>query len=132
MYSGDPNPLGELRLLLEKKRQMPNNTVEIVSEMARWIKGQLEGASIEYQYHACAEKDPYAFGLFFVQRQARDMPCVLEMKISEVGDRPFVFADVFSGRRGEEIGFPFTTPIDTDEGREMLLNYISDFVLSTE
>ncbi len=131
MQSGTPEPADNLRLIMETKRSSPSMTCEIVSKAAKWLKGELTGAEVHYQYAACDENDQYGFAMFDVHRMHDEIPVMLRIKIAEIRSTPFVFAQV--NVAGRESGvFPFFSDISSADARLLLLHYVSDFLLSTE
>lgn len=132
MYSGNPDPASELSLLLETKRNTPSQTVDIVSDAAGWLKAQLKGAQVPFQYGACAEGSFYGYASFIFLRNAGEHRLVMEAKLAEVAGRPYLFAEVRGLGQGGNAFFPYFGEIHSDEGRQLALHYISDYLLSTE
>ena len=131
MRSGNPEPANNLKLLLEQKLNMSSRTCEVVSEASRWLKAELTGAGVRYHYAACDERDHYGFAVFTITRTNGATQLILETKIAELGEQPYAFAQVRMLGRFDSALFPLFGEIATDEGRQLLLHYISDFVLST-
>jgi hypothetical protein len=132
MRSGSPQPIDDLKLLIETKRNAPSQTVEVVSEASRWLKAALQGAGIDFAYASCEAEDHYGFSAFTIIRSYQGERMALEMKIAEIQDMPYVFAEVRSlGKHGGTL-FPFFGDMRSDEGRQLLLHYVADFVLSSE
>lgn len=132
MKSGKPLPVDDLRMLMERKRSLPSLTCEIVSEASRWLKAVLEGAGVNYHYAACADRDYYGFAVVSVSRRRGSAQLVMELKVAEIGEQPYIFADVRMLGQGPTSFFPFFGTLGDEEGRELALNYISDFLLSTD
>ena len=131
MRSGDPEASEDLKLIIDAKRHHPPNTIEVVSDAARWVKAALKGAGVHYSYSQC-EEDHYGYAVVTVVRSHRGEPVSLDLKIAEIQDRPYVFAEVRSlGRFGGTM-FPFFGDLQSDESRTQLLHYVADFILSTE
>ena len=131
MRSGDPEPVDDLKLIIETKRHQPASTVEVVSNAARWLKAALKGSGVAFSYSSCHEEH-YGYAVITLLRSHRGQPVSLDLKIAEIKDRPYVFAEVRSlGHFGGTM-FPFFSDMQSDDSRELLLHYISDFILSTE
>lgn len=131
MQSGDPRPADNLKLLIEQKQNSPSVTCEVVSQASRWLKAELTGAGVAFQYAACDERDHYGFSVFTVTRTTGESQLVLEVKVAEIGGRPYAFAQVRSLGRSGSVLFPLFGEVSSGDGRELLLHYVSDFLLST-
>lgn len=132
MRSGDPDPIDDLKLIIETKQHSQPRTVEVVSEAARWFKAALKGAGVRYAYASCEEEDHYGYASFTVIRTYRGQPVSLDLKIAEVRDSPHFFAEVRTMGKFEGNLFPFFGDLRSDDSRELLLHYVADFVISTE
>ena len=132
MHSGEPQPTDDLKLLIEMKRHAPSRTVEVVSNAARWLKAALTGADVKFTYSSCEAEDHYGFAAFTLVRNYRGQPVSLDLKIAEVRDSPYYFAEVRSLGKYEGTLFPFVGDLRSEDSRELLLHYIADFVMSTE
>mgnify|MGYP006268224271 CR=1 FL=1 len=131
MRSGDPDPVDDLKLIIETKRHQPAAAVDVVSDAAAWLKAALKGANLAFSYSSCQEEH-YGYAVITLLRSHRGQPVSLDLKVAEIQDRPYVFAEVRSlGRFGGTM-FPFFSDMQSDDSRELLLHYISDFILSTE
>lgn len=131
MRSGDPLPSDDLKLIIETKQHRPNTTVEVVSDATNWLKAALKGADVPYSYSAC-EQAHYGYAVITILRNYGTEPVSLELKVAEIQDRPYVFAEVHSlGRFGGTM-FPFFGDLQSDESRTQLLHYVADFMLSTQ
>lgn len=131
MKSGDPKSNDDLRLVMATKRGGMSPTIEIVSEASKWMKAALKGADVPYSYAACEEQH-YGFAVFTLIRSYRKSMICLELKIAEIGSCPYVFAEVRSLGKVEGKLFPFFGPIHSQEDRDILLHYVSDYLLGTE
>lgn len=131
MKSGDPQPINDLQLVIETKRHLPARTVDTVSEAARWLKSALKGAQVNFRYASCEERDHYGFAAFTVIRSYKDAPVCLELKVAEIRDTAYVFAEVLSLGGSKSRLFPFFGEMQSESGRELLLHYMADFVIST-
>ena len=132
MRSGDPEPIDDLQLIIDTKRHAPTRTVEIVSETARWMKAALKGAGVKFSYGSCEGEDHYGYASFTMIRTYKGEPVSLDLKIAEIGNAPFMFCEVRSLGKFEGTLFPFFGDISTEEGRNRLLHYVADFIISTE
>jgi hypothetical protein len=132
MKSGEPDPVDDLQLIIDTKRHAPMRTVEVVSKTARWMKAALKGAGIHFTYGSCEEENHYGYASFTIIRKYKGEPVSLELKIAEIGDAPFMFSEVRSLGKLEGTLFPFFGDLSSEEGRNRLLHYVADFVMSTE
>ncbi len=132
MKSGDPHAIDDLKLLIETKRNAPSQTLDIVSDAARWLKSALKGAGVAYSYASCEERDHYGYAAFTILRNYRGEPVCLDLKVAEIGNTPHAFAEVRSLGKYDGTLFPFFGDLRSDEDRHMLLHYVADFMLSTE
>lgn len=132
MKSGEPQPSDDLLLLMEQKRNQPSLTAEVVGEAARWLKSELKGASVSYHYASCDYADYYGHAVFLLQRRQGESQFLLEIKVAEIGGKPYVFAETRALGRQTGTLFPFFGEVQSSEGKATVLHYISDFLLSTE
>lgn len=132
MYSGNPEPATDLALILQKKRAQPTLNCEVVSDASRWLKSQLVGANIKFTYLSCDSKDFYGYAMFVLQYAHERRQSVLEIKIAEIDNQPHAFCEIkLHGHSAQNI-FPLFCEIGSDEGKQHLLAYLADFVLSNE
>ena len=131
MKSGNPHAADQLALIISQKQNTPSRTCEIVSEAAVWLKAELTGAGVKYLYGACEENEHYGYANFLLNRHYEGIPIMMEIKIAEIENKPFVFADVRSSGRHSGMGFPFFSSLAPESGQELFLHYLSDFILST-
>lgn len=132
MLSGNPDPSMDLQLILETKRNSAGTACEIVSDASRWIKAQLKGAGVPFQYGACEKNDHCAYSSFAIVREGDRPRIVFELKIAEIHQEPFAFVDVHPMGKPTERLFPFFGEIGSDQGKIRILHYIADFILGTE
>ncbi len=132
MKSGTPDPDDDLKLILKTKENSPSRTCEIVSEATRWLKAQLNGCEVPYQYAACEEQAHYGHAVFFITRKVDKARMSLELKVAEIEDVPHVFADVHVLGNLDGRLFPYFGEVGSQEGQSRVLHYIADFILSTE
>jgi hypothetical protein len=132
MNSGEPEPLTDLQTLISQKRNFPSLTCSVVSEASRWLKSQLRGADVSFQYGACDDRDHYGYSIIIIPRSIPGGQFILEVKIAEIGERAHVFAEVRMIGRSNGNLFPYFGQFHTNEERLMALQYISDFLLATE
>lgn len=132
MKSGDPEPIDDLSLVMAAKQSSPSRTLEVVSKAAQWLKAALKGAGVPFSYSSCEEENHYGFAAITIIRKYRGQPASLEIKIAEIRDRPFIFAEVRSLGKLEGTMFPFFGDMDSDNDRDLLLHYLADFVISAD
>lgn len=130
MNSGNPEPADDLSLILNLKRNHSNQTVEVVSQASRWLKAQFAGAGIACNYTPCEPGDPSTFATFSVMKEHKGLQLALYLKVAEIHERPFVFAEIIQTGRLHGSLFPFFADISSPESKQNLLHYISDFVLT--
>ncbi len=131
MRSGDPQPNDALRHVIAAKQNTPTRTVEVVSEATRWLKGALKGADVHFSYGSCEERDQFGFAAITIVRSYRGTPTTLDLKIAEIRETPFIFAEVRTHGKLEGSLFPFFGDLRSEDHRDLLLHYIADFVVST-
>ncbi len=132
MLSGNPDPSSDLQMILETKRNSKPEACDIVSIASRWIKAQLKGAGVPFQYGACEKYDHSAFSSITIVREGEQPRIVFDLKIAEINKEPFAFVDVHLMGKPTERLFPFFGEIGSEQGKERILNYIADFILGTE
>lgn len=130
MNSGSPEPADDLSLIMNLKRNHTNRAVEVVSQASRWLKAQLAGAGTEFNYTPCEVGNPSTFATFSVMKEHKGVQLALYLKVAEIHERPFVFAEVLQTSRMHGSLFPFFADISSDEAKQNLLHYISDFLLT--
>lgn len=118
-------------MILETKRNSESDACRIVSEASSWLKAELIGANVKYQYGACQE-ELWTFSCFNFLRGGDEETLSFELKIAEIHRTPFAFIDVHPVGKPQERRFPFFGEIETEEGKTRVLHYIADFLLSTE
>ncbi|MEM0966525.1 MAG: hypothetical protein AAGJ81_10295 [Verrucomicrobiota bacterium] len=132
MKSGTPKPSPELNLIVETKRNSASDSCSIVSEAAAWVKSQLMGAKVTFSYGACQNDIHTAFSSFTILRISEGRKLSFQLKIAEIDRCPFAFVDVYPVGQPMERGFPFFGEIKSEQGRSLVLNYVADFLLSSE
>lgn len=132
MKSGDPEPIDDLSLVMAAKKSAPCRTVEIVSEAAGWLKAALKGAGVSFNYSSCEKEDHYGYAAFTIIRNYHGQPSCLDLKIAEVRNRPYIFAEVRSLGKLEGGMFPFFGNLQSDDDRDLLLHYVADFLISAD
>lgn len=132
MKSGDPAPKDDLKLLIERKRNQAGLTMDVVSEASNWLKAQLKGAGVSFHYAACEAEDHYGFAVMVISRWKNNSTYFLELRLAEIGEQPFLFAEVRAIGKTDASLFPYFGEIHSEEGRNLAMHYIADFLLSTE
>lgn len=133
MLSGNPDPADSLRLLIDQKRSLsPETTCQIVSDAARWLKAELKGAGLNYSYGRCDGNNFDSYATFAITRRAQEGILILDVRVAEIAGSPYVFADARSIGSGVHGGFPIFSEIASEDGKRLLLHYISDFILGSE
>lgn len=132
MKSGSPDPSFELKLIMEQKCAVTADSCEIVSNAAKWLKSELDGAAIVYQYGACDCDVHSGYAVFIIVRKNEDARIVLELKIAEIDGTAYIFADVRSLGRHNSSLFPYFGEIGSEEGRRHVLHFIADYLLGTK
>jgi hypothetical protein len=127
-----PTPTDALHVLIEKKRHYPSVTCDVVAPTTEWIKALLKEAGISFNFSECEQHDHYGFSTFYLQRWTGNGYLTLQVKVTEIDGKPFVFAALHKMGDIGHSGFPFFQCVDEENGRDLLLNYIADFLLSTE
>lgn len=132
MKSGDPEPIDDLSLVIAAKQSAPSQTLEIVSKAASWLKAALKGAGILFTYSSCEKEDHYGFAAFTIIRNYHGQPASLDLKVAEIRNSPFIFAEVRALGKFEGTMFPFFGNLRSEDDRDLLLHYIADFVISAD
>ncbi|MBK1880149.1 hypothetical protein [Pelagicoccus mobilis] len=132
MKSGDPEPISDLSLVMATKLASPSRTVDVVAKASQWLKASLKGAGVAFSYSSCEEEDHYGFAAITIVRKYRGEPACLDIKIAEIRDRAYIFAEVRSLGKFEGTMFPFFGDLHSDDERDLLLHYIADFVISAD
>ncbi|MEZ5277785.1 MAG: hypothetical protein R3F07_15495 [Opitutaceae bacterium] len=130
MYSGDPEPANDLKLVINKKRDHPGLNCEVVSQASRWLKSELKGADIEFTYLSCDERSHYGYSMFLVNQSSHGHRMTLSIKIAEINEAAQAFCEIRVDDEKKTSAFPLITGIADDKGRQLLMHYIADFVLS--
>jgi|GEM_PF-6267816 len=132
MNSGNPDPANDLFMILETKRNSSLDACHIVSGASAWMKAQLKGAKIGFQYGACQTENQSTFSSFTIHRSTDKQKLSFELKIAEINKVPFAFIDVHPVGKPTERLFPFFGEIGSEKGKSLVLNYIADFLISSE
>ncbi|MBD5781729.1 hypothetical protein IEN85_19670 [Pelagicoccus sp. NFK12] len=132
MKSGDPEPIDDLLLVMAAKQSSPSRTLEVVSKSAQWLKAALKGAGVTFSYSSCEEENHYGYAAISIVRKYRGQPACLDIKIAEIRDAAYIFAEVRSLGKFEGTMFPFFGNLQSDDERDLLLHYIADFVISAD
>ncbi|MFP4351229.1 MAG: hypothetical protein ACLFRP_06175 [Puniceicoccaceae bacterium] len=119
-------------MVIQTKRNTPALACDIVSEASRWMKSQLIGAGVGYQYGACDGRTHSSFSSFTIFRETAERKLLFRLKIAEIAGDPYAFIEAHPVGKPTEILFPFFGEIGSDEGKNRILNYVADFLLSTE
>lgn len=132
MKSGDPEPISDLSLVMATKLSSPSRTLDVVAKASQWLKAALKGANVSFSYSSCEDEDHYGFAAITIVRKYRGEPACLDIKIAEIRDRPYIFAEVRSLGKYEGTMFPFFGDMHSDDERDLLMHYIADFVISAD
>lgn len=131
MKSGNPEPSSDLFMILETKRNNGSNSSQIVSEASAWMKSELKGAKVQFQYGAC-QNELWTFSSFTFHRNGDNEKLSFELKVAEIDEVPYAFIDVHPVGKPHDRRFPFFGEIGSEDGKKKVLHYIADFILSTE
>lgn len=130
MHSGNPDPADELSLILNIKRDQPQQALKVVSEASRWLKSQLTGANSQFDYTPCEPNNPSGFATFSVLKEFNGVRLVLDLKVAEVNGKPYVFAEILQIGSLQGRLFPFFADISSHASKQNLLHYIADFLMA--
>ncbi len=131
MFSGNPDPAQDLFLLLQKKRSQPHINCEVVSDSARWLKSQLKGAGIAFTYLSCDQQDFYGYAVFLISLSQETLHSTLEVRIIEIDERAHAFCQIKVVATTGGDAFSYFTEIADEKGRQALMAYMADFLLSS-
>jgi len=123
--------MNDLEMLIQAKKANPDLAHDVVTAAANWLKHELRTAGVEFSYSAC-EHDYCGYATFHLHCVWQDTDITLVMKIAEIRATPYLFADIRVLEQEEQVLFPFFGEMGSDEGKEIALNYIADFLLSVE
>ncbi len=132
MRSGDPEPIDDLLLVMAEKQSSPSRTLDVVSKSTEWLKAALKGANVTFSYSSCEEENHYGYAAISIVRKYNGEPACLDIKIAEIRDCAYIFAEVRSLGKFEGTMFPFFGNLKSDDERDLLLHYIADFVISAD
>lgn len=120
-----------LKFLLASKLADLATPGEVVAEAADWMQVQFRNAGVSFQYLAVGA-GVGCYGIFQVKPRDPDLPFVLELRIAEIKAIPYVSAEVRQvGVSSNIVCFRYFGEMRPGEGRDTLLHFIADFVLST-
>lgn len=119
-----------LKFLLETKKADCSRSQEIVSESVSWMRTQFQNADVPFHYSEGGVSHG-TYGYFQIKSLLKETAITLHLKIAEIDSTPYVFAEVRIRGQHESILFPFFGEIGSEEGREVILHYIADFLMST-
>lgn len=117
---------------MDTKKHSPGHTVDVVSDATRWLKAALNGAGVRYTYASCEMGEPFGFAAITILRRYRNDHVVLDLKVAEIKEMPYVFVEIRTTGKLAGRLFPFFGNLRHEEDRENLLHYIADFMLSSE
>lgn len=120
-----------LSIILQSKKANVGYAKEVVTESANWLKKQFQEAQVPFNYADC-DRDYCGFATFQIYSIFHGIPVNLFLKIAEIKSQPYVFADIRVRDGNEAVLFPFFGEIGSEDGRELVLNYIADYILSVE
>ncbi len=120
-----------LAYLLETKKMDSARPAVIIGEACDWLKAQLHEANVSYHFTDSGVQEHGGYGYFQIKALFKSTPITLHIKIAEIHERPFCFADIRVRGQHERLLFPFFGEIGSDDGRLTILHYTADFLLST-
>ncbi|WP_309399596.1 hypothetical protein [Cerasicoccus maritimus] len=123
--------MDKLAMLLQAKKANPDLAHDVVSEATNWLKTQLSNAGISFSAADC-EKEFCGFSTIQINSIYHGASVTLFLKIAEIKEAPYLFADIRVRNDVERLLFPFFGEFGSDEGQDLVLNYIADFLLSVE
>lgn len=119
-----------LKFLLQSKKGDHGKPIDIVTDAVEWMRTQLHNANVAYHYTNGAYGHG-TYGYFQIKTILRDTAITLHLKIAEIHEKPYIFAEIRVRGQHERILFPFFGEIGSEDGRLTILHYIADFLLST-
>lgn len=119
-----------LKFLLQAKKADCSRCNEIVAESVLWMSTQFQNAEVPFHYSEGGVNQG-KYGYFQIQSLLRQTAITLHLKIAEIHSTPYAFAEVRIRGQHESILFPFFGEIGSEEGREVILHYVADFLVST-
>lgn len=119
-----------LKFLLQAKKADCSHSNDIVSESVSWVKTQFQNAEVPF-YYSEGGVGHGKYGYFQIKSLLKETAITLHLKIAEIHSTPYAFAEVRIRGQHESILFPFFGEIGSEEGKEVILHYIADFLVST-
>jgi len=119
-----------LKFLLQTKSADSSKAQEVVSEAVEWMRTQFKNAEIPFHY-SDGGVGHGIYGYFQIKSLLKQTAITLHLKIAEINNEPYAFAEIRVRGHHEGILFPFFGSIGSEEGRVTMLHYIADFILST-
>ena len=120
-----------LKFLLASKLADELTPGEVVREAAGWLQSQFRNAEIDFQ-HVPVGSGVACYTIFQVKPRDPSLPLLLELRIAEIRTVPYVSAEVRRvGGDKDIVCFRYFGEMGIGEGRDTLLHFIADFVLST-
>ncbi|MCP5532249.1 MAG: hypothetical protein H7A49_03635 [Akkermansiaceae bacterium] len=120
-----------LKFLVASKLADESTPGEVVREAAEWLQIQFQNAAIEYQFVPVGSGIA-CYTIFQVKPRDPKLPLLLELRIAEIKSVPYVSAEVRQvAAENHVVCFRYFGEMGIGEGRDTLLHFIADFVLST-
>lgn len=119
-----------LKFLLQSKKADSSRSHDVVNEANAWMHQQFHSAGIPYHF-ADGGAGYGIYGYFQIKSLLKEIAITLHVKIAEINGVPYASAEVRVRGHQERVLFPFFGEIGSDEGKLLLLHFISDFMLST-
>lgn len=121
-----------LAYLLETKKADSERASVIIDRACDWFKEQLEEAQVPYHFTNSGVQEHGGYGYFQIKSIFKGTAITLHLKIAEIHEKPFCFAEIRVRGQQERLLFPFFGEIGTHEGKLTILHYVADFLLSTQ
>jgi len=119
-----------LKFLLQSKKADPDTARDVVRGAAEWMHIQFMNGGIPHEY-ADGGSGLGCFSHFQIKTRLGKTAITLHLKIAEIKGSPYAFSEVRVTDHQETVLFPFFGEIGSSTGKETILHYIADFILST-
>ncbi len=117
-----------LQEIIQAKESTPLKKTKLSQELGQWLSNQLNQSGEDHQLYDC-DTQFYSYSRITLQRNLHGIQASLEIKIGEIDNAPFYFADVRLIGHYYRPMLPVSGPLSSAPEKNRLLNYIADFVL---
>ncbi|MBK1880480.1 hypothetical protein JIN87_26575 [Pelagicoccus mobilis] len=128
MLSESLEPANDLSLIVKMKASGNGHSVKVVSDTVNWLLAQLLDAGVEASSTPCQIGVSGVFSTIAVAKDYQGSKYTLTLKIAAIRGNPYVSSEVSDWGNCHHSHFPFYGDVSSDEEKQNLLHYISDFL----